>query len=481
MEMFFIVGIITIIVLFVLCIAWKNPILLLGIHISSRTLLDGFSEITYNNIVANFSYMQLYSTITILFFIMYFLKIKDDISRLTYISLPIIIVITTYLLSTIISNDMMPAIEHTTKWVYLFLISSIVYHIAKNYNMKYLMIMLSLSIVPALIIQMHTIITNEFIIASGGHRAYFGGYYHQNMLSYLIMIFIVSSLYLSIDFKNIFIKIIYFICTAYGLAALYMCGYRTTIVAAGIMLIITAYFYIKLSNASHKILTLCIIPVLIIIFLYFFGSDLQYRLADIGTFLQSPLSYIDFSGHARHIPLFSGRLSILNDLMAAYVAAPLEAIIAGLGVEASQNIVGTYPHNEFLAALVECGILGFVALCVFMTFYLRSLLRCLPHIRIQETIVVGAGTGLIALTLATMPFRDMRAMLFFGLIFGITHYICDRDLINSNPVQTCKRSPSFGSPSRHCPHISPLLPAQENHVQGGCMVSASCNTKDSRT
>lgn len=428
MEMFFLSGIVAIIAAFVLFAAWKSPLLLLGTYVFTRTILDGFSDLTYKNIAGSLSYMQLYSFVMILVFSLYFLKIKENVHLISKVAFPVGAVIFTYLLSTIVSNDILPAIENTTKWIYMFLVAMLVYRIALQYRLRYLMITLLLAVLPALVIQMHSIIVQDFIIASGGHKAFFGGYYHQNMLSYLIVIFIISSLYLSLDYNKISWKFFYSACTIYGLFALYLCGYRTTILAVLIMLLVTAALYIKLSSAAHKLFVIALAPLLSILFIYFLGADLQQKLADLGIFLQSPMSYLDFSGRAEHITLFSGRLTILNNLMAAYTKAPIEATIAGLGLEASQQIVGTYPHNEFVASLVECGILGLSAFVFFMGYYFRSIVRTLSCLKTQEAVFVGAGAGMFTMTLATMPFRDMRAMLLFGLILGITHFIYGRSL-----------------------------------------------------
>jgi len=428
MEIFFLAGIVAIIAAFMLFAAWKSPLLLLGMYVFTRTVLDGFSDITYKNIVGSLSYMQVYSFVMIIVFSLYILKIKENVQLISKVAFPVGAVIFTYLLSTIVSNDILPAIENTTKWIYMLLIAILVYRISLQYRLRYLMITLFLAVLPALIIQMHSIIVQDFIIASGGHKAYFGGYHHQNMLSYLIVIFIISSLYLSLDYYKTRWKLLYASCTLYGLFALYLCGYRTTILAVLIMLFVTAALYIRLSSAAHKLFIIALAPLLSVLIIYFLGADLQQKLADLGIFLQSPMSYLDFSGRAEHITLFSGRLTILNTLMAAYTTAPIEATIAGLGLEASQKIVGTYPHNEFVASLVECGILGLLAFVFFMGYYFCSILRTLSCLKIQEAVFVGAGAGMFTMTLATMPFRDMRAMLLFGLILGITHFIYGRSL-----------------------------------------------------
>ena len=426
--MLFLSGIVAIIAAFMLFAAWKSPLLLLGMYVFTRTVLDGFSDITYKNIVGNVSYMQVYSFVVILVFSVYILRFKENVQLISKLAFPVSAVVFTYLLSTIVSNDILPAIENTIKWIYMFLIAILVYRIALQYNLRYLMITLFLAVLPGIFIQIHSIIVQDFIIASGGHKAYFGGFYHQNMLSYIIVIFIISSLYLSLDYYTSKWKFFYAACTLYGLFALYLCGYRTTILAVLIMLLVTAALYIRLSPAAHKLLVIALAPLLSILFIYFLGADLQQKLADLGTFLQSPMSYLDFSGRAEHITLFSGRLTILNTLMAAYTTAPIEATIAGLGLDASQQIVGTYPHNEFVAALVECGILGLLAFVFFMGYYFCSILRTLSCLKIQEAVFVGAGAGMFTMTLATMPFRDMRAMLLFGLILGITHFIYGRSL-----------------------------------------------------
>lgn len=422
MELFFIGGIIFPLFILSIFLSWKYPLAFLALHISSRAILDAFSFYTYQPVVHNISFMQIYSMCIIILLSLLLISRKHFCMSCLPAFLPISLILFSIIISGFINNNWFDVIEISVKWIYLILISGLVVYILNIRSFVDLIYAVWLSLIPSLILQLPSIIFSDFVIASGGHAAYFGGYYHQNILSYFLFGFIVCSAYLFLHNNSSNIRWLYFISGSYGMFSLYLCGYRTTLIAVFIFIITIISYIFKNSNHNRKALFTSFTPIIIFFFVFFLGNDITDKLSDIYIFLKSPLSYLNFSQISEHITLFSGRIIIINNLMFVFLSSPLETLIAGLGINASISLVGTYPHNEFIAALVEFGFLGLLSFLTFILYYMYSIYRSHFKINIDESVFIGAALGLLCMTLATMPFRDMRAMMLFGLIIGIFYF-----------------------------------------------------------
>lgn len=422
------------IVMVILIMVWNNPLAVLGTHISSRVILDGFSSITYEKVILNLSIMQIYSIGIIIFLTLYIALKKERDQKLFFLFIPVMIIIISYVFSGFINNDWLPVIEKITMWIYLVLLSGFIVYILQYYHLNSLIFVLWISLLPAVVIQIVAILSNDYSIAAGGHKTYSGGYAHQFMLSYLLLGFTFSSIYISVAHKNIIANIFFILCAFWGMIGIYLCGYRSSLLALLVFLSFAFAYYISRSNVPRKFLALYFIPVFMASIFYYLGADFSGRMYDIWLFIQSPSSYIDFSGDPEVDLIFSGRIYIINTLMAAYLSSPMEAIIFGMGIESSDKIIGTYAHNEYVSALVETGIFGIFSFSAFIIFYLYTLLKNKKIMPINECIVLSFGIGLLVMSLSTMPFRCMRAMMLIGIVFGIMYYRNSTLKINKSVV-----------------------------------------------
>jgi O-antigen ligase len=420
-SLILIIAIPVIIIFFIL--AWKSPLYIFFIHVSSRVILDGVSHITYKSVFLSMSIMQIYSLFFMIFLGLYLYFKKVEIEKSIPLVFPILLICLSYILSGIVSNEWLPIIEGITKWIYMIFLAGLVFLILHYHKLNHLMLVFWISVLPAVFIQFYAILTNNYSIAAGGHFAYYGGYDHQFMLSYILLAFIATSLYLSIYYKNLLLKLFFILSTLYGIFAIYLCGYRTSYLALAVFLLFVLISYLIKSNIPKKILAVYLFSFITIFIIYVVGSDLALKLNDVWIFFRSPFIFFDFSGNPAYIKMFSGRIYIINILMGAYLSSPFEAIVFGMGIDSSRQLIGTYPHNEFLSALVETGILGFSVFILFIVFYLRKILNNIILIKkLEDFVIIGLGIGLIVMTLATMPFRCMRAMILFGVILGVMNY-----------------------------------------------------------
>lgn len=423
MTTIYLIGFAAPFVLLFVVLAWKNPLLFLGIHISTRAILDGISYITYQGVAAGISIMQIYSIGIVLFLFVYlFVKKKEIENQLFPFIIPVALIVLSYVFSSLLNGFWLPVVENSTKWIYMLLISGFIVYALHYYKIEKVMLVLWISVLPAVFIQLHAFAMGNSFVAAAGHVAYRGGFHHQAVLSYFLLAFTCTSIYFLISYNKLVLKAFFSLCALYGIFAIYLCGYRTTLVALIILLIITMLFYLKKANVEKKILGIIIVPIFFLVVQYLISSDLAQRLSDLIAFVQNPSAYLDFSGNAKHVELMSGRINIINVMMAAFFAGSFDIYIFGYGTGYANELIGTYSHNEFLSSLVETGILGFTFFLYFIFNYILRLFYNFKFANLEESVIVGIGIGLLVMAFATMPFRDMRAMFLFGMVLGIMHY-----------------------------------------------------------
>lgn len=435
MDPLIIVSLLLPLLVIVAVLAWRNPVIFLGVHIFSRSLLDGMSQFTYRDVLPGVSLMQVYSILSVVIIGIYlFWNLKARFKCIPFL-LPIGAIILSVVLSGIVSNSWMPIFENSIKWVYLILFSGLIVQICMFHGTTSIVRAVWVGVLPAVFSQIYSIVTKDFSYTAAGHLSYTGGFYHNSMLSYFLLAFIATSIYLLIIEKKIIMRSIYLSSALYGNVAIYLCGYRTSFVALLISWLFIYIFIVKKLDVQRRVFMLSVLPFILFLFFILLGEDLAYKFKDMWILIKDPLEHFDFDGGAR-TSLFSGRIYIINQLMSLYLSSPLEAIMAGMGIDSSKEYIGTYSHNEFLSSLVETGIFGLMAFLVFVFFLIYSIYKSFSFMKVEEIPLFGMGIGLLVMTLATMPFRDMRAMIFFGVIIGVMHYKLYLEHLKSGQTQS---------------------------------------------
>lgn len=441
MNVFYVLGFAVPLAALAIVLAWKNPLFFLGIHISTRAILDGSSQVTYQNIAFGISIMQIYSLCIILFLSVYLAFKKNEINdKLFPFIIPVALIVLSYILSGILNGNWMPVIENSIKWIYMLLFAGFIVYTLQFYKIKTVLLILLIATLPAILIQLHAIVMGNSFVAAGGHIGYRGGFHHHNNLSFFLLAFTTCCAYLMIYYKNLILKFFFMFSSLYGIYAIYLCGYRTTLVALMITLLITLIFYFKKGNIEKKALSIIIMPLLFILAYHYMSSDLIQRLSDIVVFVQNPYKYLDFSGHAINTGMMSGRIYIINTMMSSFLSGTFDIYIFGYGIGHAHQLVGTYSHNEFLSSLVETGILGFSFFIYFIARYIFKIYYNYKFANLEESVIVGTGIGLLIMSLATMPFRDMRAMILFGLVLGVMHFYSLRLNLESSKTDSIAKT-----------------------------------------
>jgi len=406
-------------------LAWRRPLVLLAAIILSRVVLDSFHTVTYMAVAQGLSIMQVYTVITIVGMFA-FLAVRKGIPRLQ-VFLPLLVLVIVYLLSALFMNAWPGTVDGLIRWAFLYGLAALVVASAKFSEDRSIVLGCWLALIYPLVNQLYSIINNTPSY-NAGQYSYIGTYSHESDLSFLILAFIFLSLILVVTSRGIR-RTLFVGAVVYGHLALYLCNYRTTFVAVGVMWLVILARSWKRMSIGQKIAT-CIVSTLVVAFsMMTSGGDLSDRLADLYTFLSSPESYLDFSGQARRTGLMSGRLDLINAYMSRFLASPPATWFFGLGLGSVEDVVGVYAHNELISALVETGFIGLIAL-----LYLIWKIMRLAVVRSEEAsafhICVEAGLyAVVVTTLGTMPFRDMRALIAFGVLLGLAEVVSGRSVI----------------------------------------------------
>lgn len=398
-----------------------RPEYILGLHIFGRVVLDSVYAISYGEAIAGITIMQLYSVAWSAFFIAYILYFNRWRVAFPRITLPVTLLIMSAALSAAINLNVFYFAESSLKWFYFF---SVVFFCVNTLNTcrperLFLIVLLCGSYLFANQIM--------FGLTSGpkvshGLTNYIGSYYHEAGFSSMVLLLTSATIGLYVFAQKKATKSFLLVFLSMELASLLLAGYRTAVLA-GVVLVVAFLFFQSLRKASLFI-AFSLIGLIGLIGILWVGISGHLALfEDIGKLVSNPGAYFDFSGGGGDKEILTGRVYLINTIMHYYLNADISQQIGGMGAGVAQQRIGAYAHNEFISALAEFGLIG---LLVFVFFHLQMLRNCL--IARKENLVLGNLTisvvlSVVVLSLATMPYHDMRALLFLAVMYSFADYM----------------------------------------------------------
>lgn len=431
----------------IVLLVWGSPVAFLSMVIGSRLLLDSASGYTYLAILPGLSIAKLYSALIIGLMGLFLLQRRRlDIKPFGTMAL---LMIFAALPGTMMSGRWGGFVDVALAWVFPWLIALITLYAAQYSSPQ--------RVAKVLLICMMYPIANLAIlgalfgpkISDSGAPSYHGSFGHEGNMSYLCLVFIALACGLYGNSRTQMAKVFFAGLVLVGNAALYLNNYRTSLVALlvfwGVMLL---YTFPRLTPVA-KLNFVLFGGIAIGIIGFKVGPDIAEKLGDIATLAADPGKYFDFSNTearqdaAMEEKLMSGRINIINAYMAYYMQAPFVSKITGLGPEFGTEAVGLYAHNEYVGALVEQGIVGLTILLGVLTAGLVIVRRALRYgdwiARSNAALLVG----IMAMSMGTMPFRNVRALMVMGIALGLIESYRRFKLAETRPNPAENNAPSI--------------------------------------
>ena len=351
------------------------------------------------------------------------------------ISLLVVIVI-----SGLMNNALIPAIETLLKWGYFIIVLLAVQDCIRRDGDARILGLLLWAFAPPLVYQALSIgLGVSKATESDGSVSFIGGYNHEASFSIvLVTCFAVASLVPRIN------PGLRLLLLAACLAGIFAANYRTSLIALALLAFGFLVFGIARGAGRGRRVIISLVGLLAIagaaVAANMVMSD---RLSDLNTVARETDDLIqqpeEFTIAERK--LLSGRLYVWNRYLDDYVRGSDRELLLGFGPDSWIERFGLYAHNTLISYLYEFGIAGAV-LIVFV--WLGMIWRAFKvrdwALRGQ---LVSAHIAFILLNMATMPFWQIEGLILYGLLCGYT--LC------MSPAPTAQRQPliaSFRRPSR---------------------------------
>lgn len=406
-----------------LLLVWASPVAFLGTVVGSRLLLDSLGSLTYAQLLPGLSIVKLYTALIIVLLGAYLFH-KRRLEMRPFGIMAILMVLAA-LPGTMMTGSWNGFVDIALGWIYPWLVAAMTLYAVRHSDQKRVATILLLCLLyPITNLAIHGAIFGPKV-AETGSLSYHGTFGHEGNMSYLCLGFIALACGLYGCAKNQLGKITLAGLIVVGNIALYLNNYRTSLVAIiAFWCVMLFYVFPRLSSVARMNMLLfggIAFGVLVVKV----GPDIAEKLQDIATLLADPGKYFDFSSTDARAnasygdKLMSGRINIINEYMAYYVQAPFTSKITGLGPAFGTEAVGLYAHNEFVAALVEQGVIGLIILV---------------GVLIAGFVIVRRGTAkgdwiaksnaallasILVMSLGTMPFRNVRALMVMGIALGL--------------------------------------------------------------
>ncbi|MGQ0621883.1 MAG: O-antigen ligase family protein [Panacagrimonas sp.] len=408
-----------------LLLVWASPVAFLSFVVASRLLLDSASAFTYVQLLPGVSIVKLYTAFIIVMLGAYLFH-KRRLEMKPFGIMAVLMVLAA-LPGTLMTGAWNGFVDVALGWVYPWLVAVMTLFAVRHSSQKRIATLALLFLLyPIANLAIHGAIFGPKV-SDAGSPSYHGTFGHEGNMSYLCLAFIALACGLYGCSKNQLGKITLAGLILVGNVALYLNNYRTSLVAImafwGVMLL---YVFPRLSSVA-RINLLLFGGIAFGVLVVKVGPDIAEKLQDIATLISDPGKYFDFSSTdaransnaAGGEKLMSGRINIINEYMAYYVQAPFTSKITGLGPAFGTEAVGLYAHNEFVAALVEQGIIGLVTLVgvLFAGFVIVRRGTAKGDWIAKSNAALLAS--ILVMTLGTMPFRNVRALMVMGLALGL--------------------------------------------------------------
>ncbi|WP_415231753.1 O-antigen ligase family protein [Psychromonas sp.] len=253
-----------------------------------------------------------------------------------------------------------------------------------------------------------------------GSISYVGGYYHEALISVLILgamsIFILLVTEQGEKFKKLYLLTFFWF-------LLVMINYRTTLLASlfiGVFVLFAIYKNTQI--ISNKIIMVLLVIMVTLVTTIFAPSDLFERFQEIPDAISQYSHFLTLPEYYSEADqdFFSGRIYIWSTYISGALDGTDIQLFFGQGMNAWKERFSVYAHNTFVSFFYELGILG---LGIFSLLIVNGYRRILKIKKSDIALsLCGVYTAFVVLNFGTMPLWQVEGIILFSLIIAITEY-----------------------------------------------------------
>jgi hypothetical protein len=406
-----------VILLLVLVRVWRlrescATFLLLGIWF--RYSIATFHQYTYPPIVFRFSLIALTSFVVVGIGLIVIGARNLLLRRLV----PFFGIILVILVSAIVNQKWIEAVNATFKWLYLIVFALAAYFAIRRRGSERIFGSLAIIFAGPIALQWLSIAWGLNPTREDESSFFIGGYQHQQSLAIILLTF----LYVTCFSPSLSVIASYarLVIIAVGLA---LANYRTAVLAAAVPASTLAISKLveKFVPKQRSIVFVFLVVVTGFVFVGV-GTLAQERFADFGTLLDKGASIIKPAEHftTEEKRLFSGRLHLWSKYIEAYLDGDIINILVGFGPDSWMGQFSTYAHNTFVSYLYEFGLFGLAAL---LWILISNLLTAARVRGPAGLILVACHIGFIVLNLSTMGIWTLEGAILYALLLSQTWYL----------------------------------------------------------
>lgn len=361
--------------------------------------------------------------------------------------LPVYILISLALLSGALNADMSGVITVVMKYTYFIVILIATFEALRHDEAGKLMSHLIWAFAPLLLFQWLSVALNlPKGSEMGDGLVWIGGYNHEAAFSIaLLLAFTVGCLAHRLH------PLIRLSFLGFVVIGIFLAGYRTTLFAAGPLLLIVFWAAItQYVGASQRRIIAATAMMIGIVGIGAIAVIDHERFADLGTFLSNPDALIkpprEFTQIERGI--LSARPLIWSEYIYAYRDGRYFQIMFGFGPESWTKAFDVYPHNTLIGTLYELGAVGVFAM---LLFWLTMAAYIFQARRIDRPTLAAAHLSLFFLNMGTMPFWQMEGLALYAVLCGYTLYSAREGAMQRRRLPP-RRAPSMRIPVGATPY-----------------------------
>lgn len=343
---------------------------------------------------------------------------------------PIYAAIALALLSGVLNGGPMGTIEFVTRYLYLLGLTLLIYRGMSLYGPGRVLTGLLIGSSVPIILQFFSIPLGVVrATENDGSVSYVGGYGHEALFSIIVLGFIYQAAL--IEWRRPWVGLALVL---YGVFSIILANYRTTVIAALPVLLVTAALLgARVTPIRARGALLVAATTIMLAAIVMAPSILPDRYADVlRVFTEAELITKD-PDHFTRIDrtIFSGRVQLWLYYVQGWWAGDIHQLLVGHGPLSWERSFAIYAHNTWVSWLYEFGLIGVVVVS-YMVFYNLRLATHLPDRRLAWILSACLG-GFVLLNLATMPLWNIEGLNIFGFLLGYTWHAAG---LRQNPAPT---------------------------------------------